>query len=95
MHRQREDHGIARWANAILLLDDRQSCTRITKFLYLDDVTSRGWYKSYRQDGWDVLAFDGWRRSVPYEAGTGGCVMRLAGSPHLSLDGRDLGLCRS
>jgi len=27
----------------------------------LDDDTIRGWYKSYRQDGWDALAFDGWK----------------------------------
>jgi hypothetical protein len=60
VRRQREDHGIARRANAILLLDDGESCARIAKVLYLDDDTIRGWYKSYRQDGWDALAFDGW-----------------------------------
>jgi hypothetical protein len=27
----------------------------------LDDDTIRGWYKSYQQDGWDALAFDGWK----------------------------------
>jgi transposase len=59
--RQHEDHGIARRANTILLLDDGESCARIAKFLYLDDDTIRGWYKSYRQDGWDALAFDGWK----------------------------------
>ncbi|PCJ39323.1 MAG: hypothetical protein COA81_10460 [Alphaproteobacteria bacterium] len=37
--RQREDHGIARRANAILLLDDGESCRQIAKFLYLDDET--------------------------------------------------------
>ena len=36
VRRQREDHGIARRANAILLLDDGESCARIAKFLYLD-----------------------------------------------------------
>ena len=61
VRRQREDHGIARRANAILLLDDGESCARIAKFLYLDDDTIRGWYKSYQQDGWDALAFDGWK----------------------------------
>ena len=61
VRRQREDHGIARRANAILLLDDGEGCARIAKFLYLDDDTIRGWYKSYRQDGWDALAFDGWK----------------------------------
>jgi hypothetical protein len=39
VRRQREDHGIARRANAILLLDDGESCARIAKFLYLDDDT--------------------------------------------------------
>jgi transposase len=61
VRRQREDHGIARWANAILLLDDGESCARIAKFLYLDDDTIRGWHKTYLQDGWDALAFDGWK----------------------------------
>ena len=50
-----------RRANAILLLDDGESCARIAKVFYLDDDTIRGWYKSYRQDGWDALAFDGWK----------------------------------
>jgi len=61
VRRQREDHGIARRANAILLLDDGESCIRIAKFLYLDDDTIRGWYKAYRQDGWEVLALDSWQ----------------------------------
>jgi len=45
VRRQREDHGIARRANAILLLDDGKSCQEISVFLYLDDDTIRGWYK--------------------------------------------------
>ena len=65
MRRQREDHGIARRANAILLLDDGESCAQIAKFLYLDDDTIRGWYKTYWQDGWDALALDGWRVAIP------------------------------
>ena len=56
VRRQREDHGIARRANALLLLDDGKSCVQIAEFLYLDDDTIRGWYKAYRQDGWDALA---------------------------------------
>ena len=63
VRRQREDHGIARRANAILLLDDGKSCQEISDFLYLDDDTIRSWYKSYRQGGWDALAFDGWKGS--------------------------------
>ena len=61
VHSQREDHGIARRANAILLLDDGESCAQIAKFLYLDDDTIRGWHKTYRDAGWDALAFDGWK----------------------------------
>ena len=44
---QREDHGIARRANAILLLDDGKSCQVIAEFLYLDDDTIRGWNKTW------------------------------------------------
>ena len=58
---QREDHGIARRAKAILLLDDGESCVQIAKFLYLDDDTIRGWYKSYLEDGWDGLSTNGWK----------------------------------
>ncbi len=58
---QREDHGIARRANAILLLDDGKSCHVIAEFLYLDDDTIRGWYKIYRESGWEALAVDGWK----------------------------------
>jgi transposase len=61
VRRHREDHGIARRANAILLLDDGESCSQIARFLYLDDDTVRGWYKVYRRDGWEVLALDGWQ----------------------------------
>lgn len=59
VRRQREDHGIARQANAILLLDDGESCTQIAKFLYLDADTIRGWCMAYRAAGWDALAIDG------------------------------------
>ena len=58
---QREDHGIARRANALLLLDDGKSCQVIAEFLYLDDDTIRGWHKTYRENGWDALAVDGWK----------------------------------
>ena len=58
---QREDHGIARRANAILLLDDGKSCQAIAEFLYLDDDTIRGWYKAYSESGWDALSVDGWK----------------------------------
>jgi hypothetical protein len=45
VRRQREDYGIARRANAILLLDEGESCALIAKFLYLEDDTIRGWHK--------------------------------------------------
>jgi transposase len=58
---QREDHGIARRANAILLLDDGKSCQAIAELLYLDDDTIRGWYNRYRIGGWEALAVDRWK----------------------------------
>ena len=56
---QREDHGIARRANAILLLDDGKSCQVIAEFLYLDDDTIRGWYKTYREGPFSQKYFTG------------------------------------
>ena len=61
VRRQREDHGVARRANALLLLDDGKSCQAIADFLYLDDDTIRGWYKTYREAVWDALSIDGWK----------------------------------
>ncbi len=61
MRSQRKDHGVARRANAILLLDDGKSCQAIAEFLYLDDDTIRGWYKTYREAGWDALSTDSWK----------------------------------
>jgi transposase len=29
-------------------------------FLYLDDDTIRGWYKTFQKVGWGVLTLDGW-----------------------------------
>ncbi len=59
--RQREDHGIARRANALLLLDDGKSCVEVARVLYLDDDTVRGWHKQYLAEGWDAVAYDGWK----------------------------------
>ena len=59
---QRGDHGVARRANA-MLLDGGESCVQIAKFLYLDDDAIRGWYKTYREGGWDALSTDGWKGS--------------------------------
>ena len=58
---QREDHGVARRANALLLLDDGKSCVEIAQVLYLDDDTVRGWHKQYLFEGWDAVAYDGWK----------------------------------
>ena len=62
LRRHREEYGIARRANAILLLDDGKSCQEIAKFLYLDDDSIRGWYKTYQRDGWEALAVDAWKK---------------------------------
>ena len=59
--RQREDHGVARPANALLLLDDGKSCVEIAQVLYPDDDTLRGWHKQYLAEGWDAVAYDGWK----------------------------------
>ena len=61
VRRQREDHGVARRANALLLLDDGKSCVEIAQVLYLDDDTVRGWHKQYLAEGWDAVAYDGWK----------------------------------
>jgi len=58
---QREEYGVARRANAILLLDDGESCEEIAKFLYLDDDTIRSWYKQYVSAGLDALFSFGWK----------------------------------
>ena len=42
--RQREDHGIARRANAPLQLDEEKSCARIAKFLYRKPIPCHGGY---------------------------------------------------
>ena len=55
------DHGVARRANSILLLNKGKSCSAIAEYLYLDDDTIRRWYKTYVRDGWEVLAIDGWQ----------------------------------
>ena len=57
----REDHGIARRANALLLLDDGLSCAQIARVLFIDDDTVRGWHKQYLAEGWDAVAWDAWR----------------------------------
>jgi hypothetical protein len=49
--RQREDHGVAGRANALLLLDDGKPCVEIAQAHYLDDDTGRGWHKQNLSEG--------------------------------------------
>jgi transposase len=55
-----ETHGVARRANAILLLDDGLSCAEVAKVLYLDDDTARTWLKRYRAGGLDEMTLFDW-----------------------------------
>ena len=41
-----------------MLLDKGKSCAEIAEF-FLSNNTIRGWYKAFRQEGWDALALDG------------------------------------
>ena len=59
--RQREDHCVARRANALLLLDDGMSYAKTAKVLFLDDDTVRGWHKQYLAEDWEAVAYDGWK----------------------------------
>jgi hypothetical protein len=43
LRRHREEYGIGRRTNAILLLDKGKFCAEIAEFLYLDDDTIRSW----------------------------------------------------
>ena len=58
---QREDHRVARRANALLLLDTGMSCSQIAKVLFLDDDTVRSWHKQYLAEDWEAVAYDGWK----------------------------------
>ena len=58
---QTEEHGIARRANALLLLDEGKSCSQIAKVLYIDDDTVRQWHKQYLEGGWDFVAVNDWK----------------------------------
>ena len=55
MRHPSETHGVARRANAILLLDDGLSCADVAKVLYLDDDTVRTWFKRYQAGGLDEI----------------------------------------
>jgi transposase len=61
VRRPSERHGIARRANAMLLLDDGLSCEAVARVLYLDDDTVRGWHDRFRRDGARALSVFGWK----------------------------------
>lgn len=61
LRRPGEKHGIARRANAILLLDDGLSCEAVAKVLYLDDDTVRGWHARFAAEGEAALRVFGWK----------------------------------
>ena len=60
MRHPSEIHGVARRANAILLLDKGWSCAAVAEALYLDDDTIRTWLKRYRLGGLDELTLFDW-----------------------------------
>lgn len=66
VRRPSEDHGVARRANAILLLDDHMSCAQIGRVLYLDDDTVRNWCKHYNSGGLDRLTTFDWKGGVTF-----------------------------
>ena len=66
VRRPSEDHGVARRANAILLLDDGWSCAQVGKALYLDDDTVRSWHKHYLSGGLDELTMFDWKGGLSF-----------------------------
>ena len=61
MRHPSEIHGVARRANAILLLDDGWNCTKVAEALYLDDDTVRTWFKRYQAGGLDEMTVFDWK----------------------------------
>ena len=61
---QVEEHGVARRANALLLLDEGKSCTEVATVLYIDDDTVRCWHKQYLEGGWDFVVVNNWQGST-------------------------------
>ena len=62
VRRPTERHGIARRANAMLLLDDEGlRCEEVARVLYLDDDTIRGWRDRTRREGARALRVFGWK----------------------------------
>jgi transposase len=70
VRRTSASHGLARRANAILLLDDGLSCEAVAKVLYIDDDTVRGWHERWVGGGVEALAsfdFKGAKRTLSPE----------------------------
>jgi transposase len=65
VRRPSERHGIARRANAVLLLDDGLRCEEVARVLYLDDDTVRGWRDRFRREGARALTVFGWKGGQP------------------------------
>ena len=66
MRHPREIHGVARRANAILLLDDGWNCAKVAEALYLDDDRVRTWFKRYQAGGLDEMKVFDW--GIIYES---------------------------
>ena len=56
-------YGVARRANAILLLDDGLNFDQVAKTLYLDDSTIRDWHRLYLIAGFEGLSHLDWKGS--------------------------------
>ena len=61
MRHPSEIHGVARRANAILLLDDGWNCAKVAEALYLDDDRVRTWFKRYQAGGLDEMKVFDWK----------------------------------
>ena len=59
--RHDEDHGLARRANALLLLDGGWSCEAVGQALFIDADTARSWWKQYLLEGWEQVAYSAWQ----------------------------------
>ena len=66
MRHPSEIHGVARRANAILLLDDGWNCAKVAEALYLDDDRVRTWFKRYQAGGLDEMTVFDW--GIIYES---------------------------
>jgi Nucleotidyltransferase domain len=50
------EHRLARWANALVLLDRGMSCEEVGRVRLIDDDTVRTWHCLFQEDGIDGLA---------------------------------------